>query len=79
MNFLACSHIHGIYTHDSRRYREYAFLRTEEEREQFLCHLLTLTARDFTCFTTGFSNASKEREQNREGGGEESWGGEEGG
>ena len=40
----------------SQRYREYAFLCTEEEREQFLYHLLTLTARDFTCFTTGFLN-----------------------
>ena len=42
----------------SRRYREYAFVRTDEEREQFLYHLLTLTARDFSCFTTGFHSAS---------------------
>lgn len=38
----------------SRRYREYAFIRTDEEREQFLYHLLTLTAREFSCFTTVF-------------------------
>ena len=43
----------------SRRYREYAFVRTDEEREQFLYHLLTLTARDFSCFTTGFHSTSR--------------------
>ena len=42
----------------SQRYKEYAFLRTEEEREQFLYHLLTLTAKDFSCFTNGFMNSS---------------------
>ena len=60
----------------SRRYREYAFLRTEEQREQFLYHLLTLTAQDFSCFTTAFSSTSKEegrggregRRRGREGG-----------
>ena len=43
----------------SRRYREYAFIGTDEEREQFLYHLLTLTARDFSCFTTGFLATSE--------------------
>lgn len=43
----------------SRRYREYAFIGTDEEREQFLYHLLTLTARDFSCFTTGFLSTRK--------------------
>lgn len=41
------------------RYKEYAFLRTEEEREQFLYHLLTLTAKDFSCFTNGFMSSSE--------------------
>ena len=40
------------------RYKEYAFLRTDEEREQFLFHLLTLTAKDFSCFTNAFLNTS---------------------
>lgn len=38
------------------RYKEYAFLRTEEEMEQFLIHVLSLTAVDFFCFTNGFQN-----------------------
>lgn len=38
------------------RYRDYAFLRSEDEREQFLFHLLSLTAVDFRCFTLGFAN-----------------------
>ncbi len=42
-----------------RRYREYAFIGTDEEREQFLYHLLTLTARDFNCFTTAFLSTSE--------------------
>jgi hypothetical protein len=42
----------------SQRYKEYAFLRTEEEREQFLFHLLTLTAKDFSCFTNGFISST---------------------
>ncbi len=43
----------------SSRYREYAFIRTEDEREQFLYHLLTLTAREFSCFTSAFVQTSK--------------------
>ena len=38
------------------RYKDYAFLRTEEEKEQFLYHLLSLTTVDFFCFTNGFQN-----------------------
>ena len=38
------------------RYKVYAFLGTEEEKEQFLYHLLSLTAVDFFCFTNGFQN-----------------------
>lgn len=40
-----------------QRYKDYAFLRTEEEKEQFLFHLLTLSAKDFTCFTNSFMNS----------------------
>jgi len=35
-------------------YKPYAFLRCEEEREQFLMYLLTLNAVDLPCFTTTF-------------------------
>jgi hypothetical protein len=38
-------------------YQGYAFLRTEEEREQFLTFLLTLSARQYMCFTSAFKNA----------------------
>ncbi|XP_068745412.1 DENN domain-containing protein 5B-like isoform X1 [Montipora capricornis] len=41
-----------------RRYKDYAFLRTDEEKEQFLYHLLSLTAVDFFCFTNGFQNTA---------------------
>ena len=40
------------------RYRDYAFLRTEDEKEQFLLHMLTLNAKDFSCFTKGFKDSS---------------------
>lgn len=35
-------------------YKPYAFLRYEEEREQFLMYLLTLNAVDLPCYTTTF-------------------------
>lgn len=38
-----------------KRYRQYAFLLTEDQKEQFLLHLLSLSAGDFSCFTTAFS------------------------
>lgn len=37
-----------------RRYKRYAFLRAEEEKEQFLYYLLSLNAVDHTCFTNSF-------------------------
>ncbi|XP_055963796.1 DENN domain-containing protein 5B isoform X2 [Sorex fumeus] len=36
-------------------YKRYAFLRCEDEREQFLYHLLALNAVDYFCFTGAFS------------------------
>ena len=39
-------------------YKRYAFLRCEDEREQFLFHLLSLNAVDFHCFTNTFTNIS---------------------
>lgn len=39
-------------------YKRYAFLRCEEEREQFLYHLLTLNAVDYNCFTNTFVNTN---------------------
>lgn len=38
-------------------YKRYAFLRCEEEREQFLTHLLTLNAVDLMCFTNTFTTS----------------------
>ncbi|OWF41370.1 DENN domain-containing protein 5B [Mizuhopecten yessoensis] len=37
-------------------YKRYAFLRCEDEREQFLYHLLSLNAVDYSCFTNSFTN-----------------------
>ena len=42
-----------------REYKRYAFLRCEDEREQFLFHLLSLNAVDYFCFTNTFTNTSK--------------------
>ena len=39
-------------------YKRYSFLRCEDEREQFLFHLLSLNAVDFHCFTNTFTNIS---------------------
>lgn len=39
-------------------YKRYAFLRCEEEREQFLTHLLTLNAVDILCFTNTFTTST---------------------
>ncbi|XP_053718048.1 DENN domain-containing protein 5B isoform X2 [Synchiropus splendidus] len=38
-----------------RLYKRYAFLRCEEEKEQFLFHLLSLNAVDYFCFTSVFT------------------------
>ncbi|KAI1287335.1 DENN domain-containing protein 5B [Halotydeus destructor] len=38
-------------------YKRYAFLRSEEEREQFLTHMLTLNAVDLYCFTNTFTTS----------------------
>lgn len=43
-------------------YKRYAFLRCEEEREQFLYHLLSLNAVDYFCFTSVFTTISKSGE-----------------
>ncbi|WAR09196.1 LOW QUALITY PROTEIN: DEN5A-like protein, partial [Mya arenaria] len=37
-------------------YKRYAFLRCEDEREQFLYHLLSLNAMDYFCFTNAYTN-----------------------
>ncbi|KAG8182527.1 hypothetical protein JTE90_002064 [Oedothorax gibbosus] len=37
-------------------YKRYAFLRCEDEKEQFLYHLLTLNAVDYFCFTNTFTS-----------------------
>ncbi|XP_071447569.1 DENN domain-containing protein 5B [Hetaerina americana] len=37
-------------------YKRYAFLRSDDEKEQFLYHLLTLNAVDYFCFTNTYTN-----------------------
>lgn len=37
-------------------YKRYAFLRCDDEKEQFLYHLLTLNAVDYRCFTNTFTS-----------------------
>jgi len=37
-------------------YKRYAFLRCEDEREQFLYHMLSLNAVDYHCFTNTFTS-----------------------
>lgn len=46
-------------------YKRYAFLRCEEEREQFLYHLLSLNAVDYFCFTSVFTTISKSGEMTK--------------
>lgn len=40
-------------------YKRFAFLRCEEEREQFLTHLLTLNAVDLSCYTNTFTTSDQ--------------------
>ena len=40
------------------KYRRSAFLRAEDEREQFITHLLTLNAVDLLCFTNTFTTST---------------------
>lgn len=40
-------------------YKRYAFLRCEDEREQFLYHLLALNAVDYYAFTNSFVKTGK--------------------
>lgn len=39
-------------------YKRYAFLRSDEEREQALHHLQTLTTVEFSCFTNAYANST---------------------
>lgn len=41
------------------QYKRSAFLRSEDEREQFLYHLLSLNAVDYFCFTSTYPTAGK--------------------
>lgn len=41
------------------QYKRSAFLRCEEEREQFLYHLLSLNAVDYFCFTSTYPTTGK--------------------
>lgn len=39
-------------------YKRYAFLRCDDEKEQFLYHLLSFNAVDYFCFTNVFTTIS---------------------
>lgn len=41
------------------QYKRNAFLRCDDEKEQFLFHLLSLNAVDYFCFTNTYLNTSK--------------------
>lgn len=43
-------------------YKRSAFVRCDEERDQFLFHLLTLNAVDYFCFTNTYPTTSKDKE-----------------
>ncbi|CAK8683308.1 unnamed protein product [Clavelina lepadiformis] len=43
-----------------RMYKRYSLLQCEDEREQFLYHLLSLNAADFNCFTNSFPKTTIE-------------------
>uniref|UniRef100_A0A914XTZ6 Uncharacterized protein n=1 Tax=Panagrolaimus superbus TaxID=310955 RepID=A0A914XTZ6_9BILA len=54
---LLHKHLKTIFSNEhllQKLYKRYAFLRSEEEREQFLFHILSLNAVDFSCFTHTF-------------------------
>ncbi|XP_051818734.1 DENN domain-containing protein 5B isoform X2 [Antechinus flavipes] len=55
---LLSQHLKQLVSHQpltKKLYKRYAFLRCEEEREQFLYHLLSLNAVDYFCFTSVFT------------------------
>lgn len=59
--FSVCDYYFGTYFSVLRqRYRSYAFLLTDDEKEQFLLHLLSLSAGDFNCFSTAFTDTSNQ-------------------
>ncbi|XP_076862926.1 DENN domain-containing protein 5B isoform X1 [Brachyhypopomus gauderio] len=55
---LLSQHLRQLLTNTAltkKLYKRYAFLRCEEEKEQFLFHLLSLNAVDYFCFTSVFT------------------------
>lgn len=55
---LLHKHLQTIMTNHklmSENYKPYAFVRQEEEREQFLMHIMSLNAAKFRCFTNTFT------------------------
>ncbi|KAM4749649.1 DENN domain-containing protein 5B isoform 2-T2 [Rhinophrynus dorsalis] len=55
---LLSQHLKQLLTNQAltkKLYKRYAFLRCEEEKEQFLYHLLSLNAVDYFCFTSVFT------------------------
>ncbi|XP_047675116.1 DENN domain-containing protein 5B isoform X3 [Tachysurus fulvidraco] len=55
---LLSQHLKQLLSHQAitkKLYKRYAFLRCEEEKEQFLFHLLSLNTVDYFCFTSVFT------------------------
>lgn len=53
------AHLKTICVLPSRKlYKRYAFLRCDDEKEQFLYHLLSFNAVDYFCFTNVFTTIS---------------------
>ena len=53
---------HLLHNQDLLRslYKRYAFLRYDDEKEQFLSYLLSLNAVDYFCFTNTYTSTSKQ-------------------
>uniref|UniRef100_A0A3B3ZY41 DENN domain containing 5B n=1 Tax=Periophthalmus magnuspinnatus TaxID=409849 RepID=A0A3B3ZY41_9GOBI len=77
VDVLECSHLFCRVPQDvlicsvvfhRKLYKRYAFLRCEEEKEQFLFHLLSLNAVDYFCFTNVYTTISESVQQLRDSG-----------
>uniref|UniRef100_A0A7N6BPR7 DENN domain containing 5B n=1 Tax=Anabas testudineus TaxID=64144 RepID=A0A7N6BPR7_ANATE len=55
---MLSQHLKELLTNQEQLYKPHAFLLFEEEREQFLFHLLSLNTVDYLCFTHVFTSIS---------------------
>lgn len=60
LDLILCNFSDGVFVPSNRQlYKPHAFLLCEEEREQFLFHLLSLNTVDYLCFTHTFTSVSE--------------------